>query len=104
MGAMYPQGRSQIASTSESHGGDLIIQRYDQSDWRVGCLSAHICLREPGKSEDKAETSVEISIPYSHGGRALIIKGTEEVENAEANSKYQDRTEGQKPRNFKRPV
>ncbi|RRT33350.1 hypothetical protein B296_00057658 [Ensete ventricosum] len=27
-----------IASTSESHGGDLIIQRYDRSDRRVGLL------------------------------------------------------------------
>ncbi|RRT46348.1 hypothetical protein B296_00042221 [Ensete ventricosum] len=35
---MYHCGRSQIASTSESHGGDLIIQRYDRSDWRVGLL------------------------------------------------------------------
>ncbi|RWV82560.1 hypothetical protein GW17_00055933 [Ensete ventricosum] len=29
MGVVYHQGRSQIASTSESHGGDLIIQRRD---------------------------------------------------------------------------
>ncbi|RWV79466.1 hypothetical protein GW17_00059387 [Ensete ventricosum] len=26
------------ASTSESNGGDLIIQRYDRSGWRVGLL------------------------------------------------------------------
>ncbi|RWW81405.1 hypothetical protein BHE74_00010203 [Ensete ventricosum] len=39
-------------------------------------------------------TSVESSIPCSHGGRALVVKGAEDVENAEANSKYQDRTEG----------
>ncbi|RRT31567.1 hypothetical protein B296_00058598 [Ensete ventricosum] len=49
-------------------------------------------------------TSVESSIPYSHGGRALVVKGTEEVENAEANSKYQDRMEGQRPWNFIRPM
>ncbi|RRT40755.1 hypothetical protein B296_00047967, partial [Ensete ventricosum] len=36
MRAVYHRERSQIASTSESHGGDLIIQRYDQSGWRVG--------------------------------------------------------------------
>ncbi|RZR76434.1 hypothetical protein BHM03_00001182 [Ensete ventricosum] len=35
---MYHRGRSQIASTNESHGGDLIIQRYDRSGWRVGLL------------------------------------------------------------------
>ncbi|RWW37719.1 hypothetical protein BHE74_00057124 [Ensete ventricosum] len=74
----------------------------------LDCFSAHICLREPDKSEDKAEcksmesstmglatpwyrrggTSVESSIPCSHGGRALVVKGAEEVENAETNAKY----------------
>ncbi|RZS14687.1 hypothetical protein BHM03_00046419 [Ensete ventricosum] len=56
----------------------------------LDCFSAHIRLREPGKSEDKAEgrTSMESSIPCSHGGRALVVKGAEEVENAKANSKY----------------
>ncbi|RWV78228.1 hypothetical protein GW17_00060833, partial [Ensete ventricosum] len=45
-------------------------------------------------------TSVELSIPCSHRGRALVVKGAEEVENAKANSKYQDRAERQRPRNF----
>ncbi|RWW82766.1 hypothetical protein BHE74_00008747 [Ensete ventricosum] len=49
-------------------------------------------------------TSVKSSIPCSHGGRALVVKGAEEVENAEADSKYQDKAEGQRPRNFIRPV
>ncbi|RRT51483.1 hypothetical protein B296_00045701 [Ensete ventricosum] len=49
-------------------------------------------------------TSMESSIPCSHGGRALVVKGAEEVENAEANSKYQDKAEGQRPENFIRPV
>ncbi|RWW28293.1 hypothetical protein GW17_00007243 [Ensete ventricosum] len=40
MEAVYHRGRSQIASTSESHGGDLIIQRYDRSNWRVGLLQS----------------------------------------------------------------
>ncbi|RWW59363.1 hypothetical protein BHE74_00033714 [Ensete ventricosum] len=90
----------------------------------LDCFNAHIRLRESGKSEDKAEckstdsramglaapwyhrggTSVESSIPCSHGGRALVVKGAEEVENAKANSKYQDRAEGQRPRNFIRPM
>ncbi|RWW09209.1 hypothetical protein GW17_00027314 [Ensete ventricosum] len=48
-------------------------------------------------------TSVELSIPCSHGGRVLVVKGVEEVENAKANSKYQDRAKGQKSRNFIRP-
>ncbi|RRT80815.1 hypothetical protein B296_00013116 [Ensete ventricosum] len=69
-------------------------------------FNAHIRLREPNKSEDKVEgrTSVKSSIPCSHGGRALVVKGAEEVENAETNSKYQDREEGQRPKSFIRPV
>ncbi|RRT58226.1 hypothetical protein B296_00042598, partial [Ensete ventricosum] len=43
----------------------------------------------------RGETSVESLISCSHGGRALVVKGAEEVENAEANSKYQDKAEGQ---------
>ncbi|RWW64938.1 hypothetical protein BHE74_00027800 [Ensete ventricosum] len=107
---------------------DKIMQRYDQellgaplccmigAAGELDCFSAHIRLREPDKSEDKAEckstdsramglaapwyrrggTSVESSIPCSHGGRALVVKGAEEVENAKANSKYQDRAEAKK--------
>ncbi|RRT37445.1 hypothetical protein B296_00015469 [Ensete ventricosum] len=74
-------------------------------------FSAHIRLREPDKSEDKAEckttdsraiglatpwyrrggTSIESSIPCSHRGRVLVVKGAEDVENTKANSKYQDK-------------
>ncbi|RWW59908.1 hypothetical protein BHE74_00033128, partial [Ensete ventricosum] len=60
-----------------------------RSAGELDCSNAYIRLRESGKSEDKAETSVESSIPSSHGGRALVVKGTEEAKNAEANSKYQ---------------
>ncbi|RRT75515.1 hypothetical protein B296_00031163 [Ensete ventricosum] len=35
--------------------GDLIIQRYNRSDWTVGLLQYSHSLRESGKSEDKAE-------------------------------------------------
>ncbi|RRT38326.1 hypothetical protein B296_00055098 [Ensete ventricosum] len=85
--------------------------------------NASIRLREPVKSEDKAkgkatnnramgstapwyrrgETSVESSIPCSHEGSALVVKGAKEVENTKANSKYQDWAEGQRSRNFIRP-
>ncbi|RRT49262.1 hypothetical protein B296_00021902 [Ensete ventricosum] len=54
-GAVYHRGSSQIISTSEFHGGDLIILRYDRSSWRVGLLQCSHCLREPDKSEDKAK-------------------------------------------------
>ncbi|RRT85104.1 hypothetical protein B296_00012136 [Ensete ventricosum] len=36
-------------------------------------------------------TFVTSSISCSHGGRVLVVKGVEEVENTEVNSKYQDK-------------
>ncbi|RWW83008.1 hypothetical protein BHE74_00008505 [Ensete ventricosum] len=45
MGAVYHRGRILSASTKESHGGDLIIQRYDRSDWRVGLLQCLYSLK-----------------------------------------------------------
>ncbi|RWW56427.1 hypothetical protein BHE74_00036856 [Ensete ventricosum] len=82
----------------------------------LDCSSAYNRLREPDKSEDnramdrramglvalwycRGGTFMESSIPYSHGGRALVVKGTE-VENPEINSKYQDKAKGQRPENF----
>ncbi|RWW53811.1 hypothetical protein BHE74_00039660 [Ensete ventricosum] len=67
MGAVYHQGRSQIASTSESHGGDLIIQRCKAIDSRAMGLAAPRYRR--------GETSMESSIPCSHRGKALVVKG-----------------------------
>ncbi|RZR81797.1 hypothetical protein BHM03_00008096 [Ensete ventricosum] len=45
MGVVYHRGRSQIVSISESHGEDLIIQRYSQSDWRVGLFQCSHLLK-----------------------------------------------------------
>ncbi|RWW13872.1 hypothetical protein BHE74_00008654 [Ensete ventricosum] len=100
IGAMYHREKILSASTRQSYGGDLIIQRYDWSDWRVGLLQYLYSLK--GARQVKGESRV--LIPCSRGGKVLIAKGTEEVENAEANSKYQDRVKGQRPRNFIRPV
>ncbi|RRT60756.1 hypothetical protein B296_00033857 [Ensete ventricosum] len=61
--------------------------RYEATDSRVMGLAV-LWYRRGG-------TFVEASIPRSYGGRVLVVKGVEEVENAEANSKYQDRTERQ---------
>ncbi|RWW75022.1 hypothetical protein BHE74_00016974 [Ensete ventricosum] len=36
---------SEIVSTSESHGGDLIIQRYNRSGWRVRLLQCSHSLK-----------------------------------------------------------
>ncbi|RWW61873.1 hypothetical protein BHE74_00031029 [Ensete ventricosum] len=113
MGVVYYPGRSPNVSTNESYGGGRdhvndqeLLGASLRTAGELECFSAHIRLREPGKSEDKAEggTSVESSIPCSHRGRALVVKGAEEVENAKTNSKYQDRVEGQGPRNFIRLV
>ncbi|RWW51452.1 hypothetical protein BHE74_00042198 [Ensete ventricosum] len=111
--------RGECHSTAEA-GLPCMIEAAEELDY----FSAHIRLREPDKSEDKIDwkvtdsratglatpwyrrggTFVESSIPCSHGGRALVIKGAKEVENAKTNSKYQDRGEGQRPRNFIRPM
>ncbi|RWW80961.1 hypothetical protein BHE74_00010672 [Ensete ventricosum] len=98
--------------------GELLREQTKNRRWRRPYDVEH------GKSKDKVEceatdsramglvapwyrrgrTSVELSILCSHGGRALVVKGAEEVKNAEANSKYQDRAKGQRPRNFIRSV
>ncbi|RWW15549.1 hypothetical protein GW17_00020605 [Ensete ventricosum] len=126
-GAVYHRGRILSASTSASRGRDLIIQRYDRSDWRVGLLQCSHPLkgarqvRGQGRvveRDEKATMSPEgLSNPKAKRRlerrwtrrRSLalmegVVKGAEEVENTEANSKYQDRTEGQRPRNFIRPM
>ncbi|RWW34958.1 hypothetical protein GW17_00000241 [Ensete ventricosum] len=54
--------------------------------------------------EWRGRTFMELSISCSHKRRGLVVKGAEEVENIEANSKYQDKVEGQKPENFIRSV
>ncbi|RWV94148.1 hypothetical protein GW17_00043347 [Ensete ventricosum] len=85
--------------------GDLIIQRYDRSGWRVRLLQCSYSLKVARQVRGHGRRrAVESSIPCSHGGRALVIKGAEEVENAKANSKYQDRVKRQRPRNFIRLV
>ncbi|RWW46760.1 hypothetical protein BHE74_00047287 [Ensete ventricosum] len=61
MRVVYHLGRSQIASISESHGGDLTIQRYDRSGWRVGLLQCSHSFKGADKSEDKAD-GVEASV------------------------------------------
>ncbi|RWW77080.1 hypothetical protein BHE74_00014785 [Ensete ventricosum] len=194
MRVVYHRGKSQIVSTSESHGGDLIIQSQRtrpskrtllprkpkrtelaqtlQQDggghaWELqsvfpttkgSCLKNIEVLKQVVERGEKATTSlegltypkakrwlkmrwtprsatvpqrqiyrsrrkgrkckatnsramgcrggssVESSISGSNGGRALVVKVAEELENVEANSKYQDRAEGHMPRNFIRPI
>ncbi|RRT84778.1 hypothetical protein B296_00002415 [Ensete ventricosum] len=83
---------------AEVYNGAPILAKVTKE---LDCFSAHIRLMEPDKSKDKAEykimdsramglaapwyrrggTSVELSIPYSHRGRALVVKGAEEPNN-----------------------
>ncbi|RWV82933.1 hypothetical protein GW17_00055522, partial [Ensete ventricosum] len=58
-----------------------------------------ICWQRP-HMERLGGTSMESSIPCSHRGRALVVKGAEEVENTEANFKYQDKAKDQRPGNY----
>ncbi|RWV96908.1 hypothetical protein GW17_00040337 [Ensete ventricosum] len=106
-----PQRRIQIASTSNSHGGldyTKVVKRDEEATTnpeglnypKAKCRSE----RRWTKRSVIVPTSMESSIPCSHGGRALLVKGPKEMENAEANSKYQDKDGGQRPRNFIRPV
>ncbi|RRT59569.1 hypothetical protein B296_00004215 [Ensete ventricosum] len=75
---------------------DMIMRRCKITDSRVMGLATPWYRR--------GGTSVESLIPCSHRGRALVVKEAEEVENAKANSRYQDRAKGQKPMNFIRSV
>ncbi|RRT78915.1 hypothetical protein B296_00005246 [Ensete ventricosum] len=80
--------------------GQEDAKRHDQSDWRVGLLQCLSLL----KGARQVRGQDRLSIPCSLGGGALVIKGGEEMKNVEANSKYQDKMEGQRPRNFIRLV
>ncbi|RWW81199.1 hypothetical protein BHE74_00010430 [Ensete ventricosum] len=96
--------RSKSKDKTES---TTVSQRQIYRSRRKGCICKEMDSRAMGFATPwyhRGRTSVESSIPCSYGGRALVIKGAEEVENAEANSKYQDKAEGQWPRNFIRPV
>ncbi|RWW08808.1 hypothetical protein GW17_00027731 [Ensete ventricosum] len=84
-----------------------VLQRRIYRSRKKGCRCKVTDSRAMGLAAPwycRGGTSVELSIPCYNGGRALVVKGAEEVENAKANSKYQDRVEGQRPRNFIRPV
>ncbi|RRT36368.1 hypothetical protein B296_00037014 [Ensete ventricosum] len=88
MGAVYHRERSQIASTSESHGGDLIIQRYDQSSWRVGLLKCSHSLkraREVVERDEEVTTSpVRLNYPKSKASVRKEVDLEEHHSTAEA--------------------
>ncbi|RWV79691.1 hypothetical protein GW17_00059134 [Ensete ventricosum] len=99
------RGRKGRGSDDESSGAQLPKSKVSVRRKGYRCKatdSRAMGLATPWYRRD--ETSVESSIPCSHGERALVIKGVKEVENVKANSKYQDKVKGQGLRNFIRPV
>ncbi|RRT38094.1 hypothetical protein B296_00050426, partial [Ensete ventricosum] len=102
----YPKAKRRLENRWTQRSSTVPQRRIYRSQ-RKGCIckvmdSRAMSLTTPWYR--RGGTSVESSIACSHGGRALVIKGAKEMENAKANSKYQDRAEGQRPRNFIRPV
>nr|ABF72023.1 hypothetical protein MA4_82I11.30 [Musa acuminata] len=100
---------------------DLIMQRYDREllgaplrgmigeVGELDCSIAQIRLREPNKSEDKAERTQKSVIVSGRStdreerdtdGEHLVVKEAEEVENVKTNSKYRDKVEEQRLENF----
>ncbi|RWV95378.1 hypothetical protein GW17_00041999 [Ensete ventricosum] len=67
IGVVYHRGSSQIISTSESHGGDLIILRYDRSSWRVGLLQCSHSLKGARQVRGQSRVS-ERELLGGHGG------------------------------------
>ncbi|RZR91226.1 hypothetical protein BHM03_00019308 [Ensete ventricosum] len=73
MGAMYHRGRSQIVCTSESHGGDLIIQRWSKGvrkrrrvQW-VQLPKSKASVRKEVDSEDH-HNAAEADLPIAKEG------------------------------------
>ncbi|RZR99616.1 hypothetical protein BHM03_00029178 [Ensete ventricosum] len=101
-GLIYPKAKRQL-ERRWTRRSTTIPQRWIYRLRRKGCRCKVMDSRAMGLVASwyhRGETSVESSIPCSHRGGALVIKGVEEVENIKANSKYQDRADGQRPRNF----
>ncbi|RZS19176.1 hypothetical protein BHM03_00051537 [Ensete ventricosum] len=106
VGLSYPKAKRRL-ERRWTRRSTIVPQRRIHQSRRKGCRCKATDSRAMGLAAPwyhRGGTSVESLIPCSHGGRALVIKGAEEVENAKANSKYQDKAEGQRPRNFIRPV
>ncbi|RWV78178.1 hypothetical protein GW17_00060880 [Ensete ventricosum] len=94
MGAVYHRGRSPSAITKENCYEDTVvlkqvIERGEEAtispviyrSQRKGCRCKATDSRAMGLAAPwyrRGGTSVESSIPYSHGGRALVIKGDDE--------------------------
>ncbi|RWV98560.1 hypothetical protein GW17_00038583 [Ensete ventricosum] len=106
VGLSYPKVKHRLERRWTRRSA-TVPQRWIYRSRRKGCRCKSTDNRAMGLTAPwyrRGGTFVESLIPCSHRGRALVVKGAEEVENAKANSKYQDRAEGQRPRNFIRPM
>ncbi|RWW60128.1 hypothetical protein BHE74_00032896 [Ensete ventricosum] len=83
MGVVYHRERISSASTKVLK---QVVERGEEATTSPEGLSSPKSKR--WSEWRRGGTSVESSIPCSHGGRALVVKGAEEVENSKANSKY----------------
>ncbi|RRT32582.1 hypothetical protein B296_00055622 [Ensete ventricosum] len=68
---VYHQGRILTASTKESHGGDLIIQRYDQSDLRVGLLQCLYSLKRARQVRGQGRNTEVLKQMVERGEEAI---------------------------------
>ncbi|RZS09930.1 hypothetical protein BHM03_00041063 [Ensete ventricosum] len=96
VGLNYPKVKRRL-ERRWTRRSTTVPQRRIYRSRRKGCICKATDSRAIGLAAPwyhRGETSMESSIPYSHGGRALVVKGAEEVENVKTNSKYQDRAEG----------
>ncbi|RWV76776.1 hypothetical protein GW17_00062507 [Ensete ventricosum] len=95
VGLSYPKAKRRLEKRWTPRSTTVPQRRIYQSR-RKGCKCKATDSRVMGLAAPwyhRGGTFMESSIPYSHEGRALVVKGAEEVENAKANSKYQDRME-----------
>ncbi|RRT69310.1 hypothetical protein B296_00002429 [Ensete ventricosum] len=84
VGLSYPKAKRQLERRWTRWSTTMPQRRIYQSR-RKGCRCKAMDSRAMGLAIPwyrRGRTSVESSIPCSHGGRALVVKGAKEVENA----------------------
>ncbi|RWW23428.1 hypothetical protein GW17_00012326 [Ensete ventricosum] len=81
MGLSYPKAKRRL-ERMWTQRSTTVSQRWIYQSRRKGCRCKITDSRAMGLAAPwyrRGETSVESSIPCSHGGRALVIKGAKEV-------------------------
>ncbi|RZS17020.1 hypothetical protein BHM03_00049113 [Ensete ventricosum] len=113
---LCPLSRGSVFLTEEMEsrsldGGCCIIGASLATRWWRPCMGVAVCLSIDQGKLLREHKGVEVGgrnergrDDKSKGAQLLNHERGREVENAEANSKYPDKTEGQRSRNFIRPV